>query len=242
MWTAIVLLWLAGNALRITILAVPPVIAMIRDEFALSATEVGLLSSIPPALFAIAALAGSLLGRAFGRQGGAGRRTDAGGSGLGAARLEHELRRAVRDDDPDVGGRGDHAADHATPRCASGCRGGSDWAPRSTPTGLLVGEVFPVLLTIPFVLPMVGGSWRSSLVFWSLPIAIIAVVVYFFAPRSEAESEHAIRAEAPRKWLPDWHVGLVWRLGGLLLLHQRHLLHRQRLHSHLSRQRWPGRT
>src|SRR3979411_2971857 len=61
MWTAIALLWLAGNALRITILAVPPVIAMIRDEFALSATEVGLLSSIPPALFAIAALAGSLL-------------------------------------------------------------------------------------------------------------------------------------------------------------------------------------
>src|SRR5207237_1776010 len=46
-WTAIVLLWLAGNALRLTILAVPPVIAMIRDEFALSATEVGLLSSIP---------------------------------------------------------------------------------------------------------------------------------------------------------------------------------------------------
>src|SRR5438552_10344451 len=61
MWTAIVLLWLAGNGLRLTILAVPPVIAMIRDEFSLSATEVGLLSSIPPALFAVAALAGSLL-------------------------------------------------------------------------------------------------------------------------------------------------------------------------------------
>src|SRR3981189_2143054 len=61
MWTAIALLWLAGNALAIPVLAVRPVIAMIRDEFALSATEVGLLSSIPPALFAIAALAGSLL-------------------------------------------------------------------------------------------------------------------------------------------------------------------------------------
>ena len=40
---AIALLWLAGNALRLTILAVPPVIAMIRDEFQLTATEVGLL-------------------------------------------------------------------------------------------------------------------------------------------------------------------------------------------------------
>ncbi|MEP6657917.1 MAG: MFS transporter, partial [Betaproteobacteria bacterium] len=60
-WPALALLWLAGNGLRITILAVPPVIALIRDDFGLSATEVGLLSSIPPALFAIAALAGSLL-------------------------------------------------------------------------------------------------------------------------------------------------------------------------------------
>jgi MFS transporter, CP family, cyanate transporter len=80
--------------------------------------------------------------------------------------------------------------------------------------GLLVGEVFPVLLTIPLVLPMLGGSWRASLVFWSLPIAIIAVVVYFFAPRPSRD-EQEIRTAAPRKWLPDWHVGLVWRLGGL---------------------------
>jgi len=58
---ALLLLWLAGIGLRLTILAVPPVLAMIRDDFGLSATEVGLLSSIPPALFAIAALAGSLL-------------------------------------------------------------------------------------------------------------------------------------------------------------------------------------
>src|SRR6476661_9165313 len=58
---ALLLLWLAGIGLRLTILAVPPVLAIIRDDFGLSATEVGLLSSIPPALFAIAALAGSLL-------------------------------------------------------------------------------------------------------------------------------------------------------------------------------------
>jgi CP family cyanate transporter-like MFS transporter len=81
--------------------------------------------------------------------------------------------------------------------------------------GLLVGEVFAVLLTIPYVLPMFSGSWRSVLVFWSLPVAIIAVVVYVFAPRPHRE--YAIREAAPRKWLPDWHVGLVWRLGGLFL-------------------------
>src|SRR6476661_2920255 len=60
-WLALLLLWLAGNGLRLTILAVPPVIATIRDDLRLSATEVGLLSSIPPAMFALAALGGSLL-------------------------------------------------------------------------------------------------------------------------------------------------------------------------------------
>ena len=60
-WKAVVLLWLSGNGLRLTILAVPPVIATIRDDLHLSATEVGLLGSIAPAMFAIAALVGSLL-------------------------------------------------------------------------------------------------------------------------------------------------------------------------------------
>src|SRR6185312_7623525 len=59
--TPALLLWLAGNGLRLTILAVPPVLATIRDDLALTATQVGLLSSIPPAMFALAALGGSLL-------------------------------------------------------------------------------------------------------------------------------------------------------------------------------------
>src|SRR5439155_24524740 len=49
--------------------------------------------------------------------------------------------------------------------------------------GLLVGEIFPTLLPIPLVLPLLANSWRLSLVFWSLPIAMISVAVYLFAPR-----------------------------------------------------------
>ena len=49
-----------------------------------------------------------------------------------------------------------------------------------------------------------------SLVFWSLPIAIIALVTCLFAPRA-GESHAAL----PQRWLPDWHTGLVWRLGAL---------------------------
>ncbi|HLW13125.1 MAG TPA: MFS transporter, partial [Casimicrobiaceae bacterium] len=57
------------------------------------------------------------------------------------------------------------------------------------------------------------GNWRLSLVVWSLPVAIIAIIVYAFAPRSRVA--HSANAGPRRKWLPDWHIGLVWRLGAL---------------------------
>jgi CP family cyanate transporter-like MFS transporter len=54
-------LWLAGVAMRMTILAMPPVIPQVHDELHMSETQVGLLIGLPLALFAIAAVAGSLL-------------------------------------------------------------------------------------------------------------------------------------------------------------------------------------
>jgi len=59
--TSLILLWLVGNALRLPILAVPPVIPALRDEFHLSGTQIGILTGLPVFLFAIAALAGSRL-------------------------------------------------------------------------------------------------------------------------------------------------------------------------------------
>src|SRR5882672_1434135 len=60
------LLWLAGNGLRITILAVPPVIPLIRTELGMSETQVGILTGLPPVLFACTAVLGSLLIARFG--------------------------------------------------------------------------------------------------------------------------------------------------------------------------------
>ena len=60
------LLWLAGAGLRLTILAVPPVIALIQSDLDLSGTEVGILSGLPMILFGIAALPGSLMIARFG--------------------------------------------------------------------------------------------------------------------------------------------------------------------------------
>jgi CP family cyanate transporter-like MFS transporter len=211
-WIAIALLWLAGNGLRLTILAVPPVIAMIRDDFGLSATEVGLLSSIPPALFAVAALAGSLLVAHLGVRGAlvGGLALVAAGSALRGSSANYSVLFATTV----VMSAGVAVMQPIMPTAVR------QWLPQRIglgtaiyTNGLLVGEIFPTLLTIPYVLPLLSGSWRLSLVFWSLPIAIIAIAIYFFGPRGDRE--HAAAAGALRKWLPDWHVGLVWRLAAL---------------------------
>src|SRR5690349_11981474 len=55
------LLWLGGVGLRLTILAPPPVISFIHADFHMTETEVGILSGLPTALFALAAVPGSLL-------------------------------------------------------------------------------------------------------------------------------------------------------------------------------------
>ena len=213
-WLSLLLLWLAGNGLRLTILAVPPVIATIRDDLRLSATEVGLLSSIPPAMFAIAALAGSLLVAHVGV-----RIAMVGGLALVA------IGSALRGVSPNyvvllattiVMSAGVALMQPIMPTAVR------QWLPTRIglgtalyTNGLLVGEIFAVLLTIPVVLPLVGGSWRMSLVVWSIPIALVALVVHAFAPPSQ--SPHAAASATPRKWLPDWHTGQVWRLGGLFL-------------------------
>ena len=43
-WVAASLLWFAGAGLRLTILAVPPVIALIQQDLGLTGTQVGILS------------------------------------------------------------------------------------------------------------------------------------------------------------------------------------------------------
>src|ERR1700724_2987610 len=61
LFKCVALLWLAGVALRLTVLAVPPVIPQIHTDLNLSETEVGILTGLPQVLFAGAAVAGSLL-------------------------------------------------------------------------------------------------------------------------------------------------------------------------------------
>jgi CP family cyanate transporter-like MFS transporter len=207
------LLWLCGIALRITILAVPPVVPRIAHEFALSATQVGLLGSIAPALFAVAAMAGALLVSRIGV-----RRALVGGLLLIAAGT------ALRGLSPDfavliatsvVMAAGVAIMQPVMPTTVR------HWLPREAiglgtatyTNGLLVGEVIPVLVTLPLLLPLVGESWRAALAAWALPIAATAWLVHARAPRFP--DPFLADKSTARRWLPDWHRGLVWRLGVL---------------------------
>jgi CP family cyanate transporter-like MFS transporter len=63
------------------------------------------------------------------------------------------------------------------------------------------------------VLPLFDGSWRAALAVWALPVLATAWLVHARAPRF-ADPFLAARG-TPRRWMPDWRSGLVWRLGVL---------------------------
>jgi MFS transporter, CP family, cyanate transporter len=204
------LLWLAGNALRLTILAVPPVIPLIHDQLDLNATQVGILTGLPSMLFAIAAVPGALLIARLGTRA-------ALVVGLGLTALGGALRGAI----PDVMwlyamtvamGAGVAIMQVTMPPAVRA------WFPNRIgfatavyTNGLLVGEILPVASTLPLVLPLMGGSWQWGFVFWSVPVAIIAVLVLTLAPATKNGT-----ATVGRRWWPDWNSHLIWRLGIML--------------------------
>lgn len=204
----VMLLWIVGIGLRVTILAVPPLIRLIHDDLRLTETEVGILSGLPPVLFGFAAVPGSLLIARVGA-------VSVVITGLLATALGCALRGAA----PDfvllcaatvLTGVGVAIMQPAMPPLVR------TWLPERIgfgtavyTNGLLVGEIIPVALTIPLVLPLVGESWRVAFVVWALPCAVFALLVLGFAPRPAVSAKPTAR---PR-WVPDWRSGLIWRLG-----------------------------
>ena len=205
--TCVAMLWIAGVGLRLTILAVPPLIRAIHDELSLSETQVGILSGLPPVLFMLAAVPGSLLIARLGA-----RATLI--AGLVITALGCALRGAV----PDffllcattvLTAFGVSIMQPAMPPLVRA------WLPERIgfatavyTNGLLIGEVLPVALTLPLILPLVAGSWRLAFVAWAIPCVVFAVVILAFAPRAAPTTD-----TAPRRWWPDWRSGLIWRLG-----------------------------
>lgn len=212
-FTALLLLWLAGTALRLSILAVPPVIPRIHDDLALNATQIGLLTGLPSMLFALAAVPGALLIARLGV-------TTAMVVGLALNALGGALRGTL----PDVYwlyamttvmGAGVAIMQVTMPPAVRA------WVPHRIAfatalytNGLLIGELAPVALMLPLVLPLLGGSWQWGFAFWSVPVAVITLAVATLAPRSSASAGAAVPTR--RRWWPDWRSSLIWRLGIML--------------------------
>jgi CP family cyanate transporter-like MFS transporter len=210
-WAAASLLWLAGVGLRLTILAVPPVIPLIQADLKLSGTEIGILSGLPLILFAIAALPGSLLIARFGALA-----TLVGGlliagvaSGLRGAWLDVWVLYAATI----VMSAGVAIMQPALPPLVQ------QWLPRRVSfgtaiytNGLLVGETLPVMLMIPLVFPLVDNSWRWGLAIWGMPLVLIALATLALAPRPK----ESVPATPDRRWWPDWRSKLLWQAGILV--------------------------
>lgn len=200
------LLWLIGNALRFPILAVPPVIPALREEFHLSGTEIGILTGLPVILFAAAALVGSRLVARLGA-------VAAVVAGLLLTALGSALRGITGDvmalfATTVVMAMGVAVTQPVVPALVA------RWLPRHIglgtaiyTNGFLIGEILPVAL-FPLLFPLLGASWRATFIFWALPIGAIALLVFAAAPRESA----AATAVSPR-WWPDWPARDIWRLG-----------------------------
>jgi CP family cyanate transporter-like MFS transporter len=75
--------------------------------------------------------------------------------------------------------------------------------------GLIVGEIIPVAIMLPLILPILDENWRWSLGVWSFPLIATAVAVIWFVAPSSA---NAVRSHAS-SWLPQWNSRLNWRIG-----------------------------
>ena len=203
---SLALLWLIGVALRLAILAVPPAIPALREEFSLTGTEIGALSGTPIVIFAVASLAGSRLVARIGV-------IAAATAGLLLTALGSASRSLAFDT---VGlfaatvvmGMGVAVAQPAMPALVG------RWLPKRLvlgtgvyTNGLLVGEILPVAL--PLLVPAFADNWRVTFALWAAPIVAIAVLTLMLAPREEA----ATVAGVSGRWWPDWPAWNVWRLG-----------------------------
>ena len=208
-WLALGLLWIAGFGLRLPVLAIPPVLPLMQTDLGLTGTHIGILNGLPVFLFAAAAIPGALLIARVGA-------LNAVIVGLLLAGIAGSLR-GFADNltwlylTTVLMGAGIAFMQPAMPALVRA------WTPErigfSTAlytNGLLVGEVVPVALTAPLVLPLVDGSWRGSLVFWGVPMIVIAVLM-LLAPRANNGT-----ATPSRRWWPDWRDGTIWRLGFIL--------------------------
>jgi len=206
----LLLLWLAGIATRLTILAIPPVIPLIRDELRMTEAQVGFLVALPVLMFAIAAVPGALLVARLGTR-----------LTLLAGILVTALAGAARGGTGDIWqlaiitmamGAGIAIVQPTLPAIVR------EWMPRQVAlgtavytNGMLTAVMLAPTLTIPLTLPLAGGSWRLDLVLWSAPVLATALLIALLGPRHPKLP--ATTKPLITRWWPNWKNPLIWLLG-----------------------------
>jgi len=204
----LLLLWLGGIDLRLTMLAVPPLIPLIHRELHLDEKAVGALVSLPVLILALAAVPGSLLIAKLGV-----RRALLFGLGLVA------VFGALRGFGPSTPtlfaatflmGAGVAVTQPAFPSLVR------EWFPRRIAiatavysNGILIGETVPTALTTPVgVLPLAHGDWRWAIAMWSVIVVVSAAGIVLAAPAGRAGVQGVVS-----RWWPSWREGQAVRIG-----------------------------
>ena len=201
-----VLLWLAGVDLRLTLLAVPPVIPLIHRDLGLDEKGIAALSNLPVLVLAASSVFGALLTARLGAR-----------RALVVGLWVIAIASALRGLGPSIPmlfamtlvmGAGIALIQPAFPslvRLWCGARiafGTAVWT-----NGLLCGEAFSASLTLPLILPLAGGSWERSFALWSVPVALTALALGTVRDGDEARNGDA------HAWFPNFRDRRVWMLG-----------------------------
>jgi len=204
----LLLLWLGGLDLRLTMLAVPPLIPLIHRELHLDEKAVGALVSLPVLILAVAAVPGSLLIAKLGIR-----------RALLIGLCFVGVFSALRGFGPSTPvlftatflmGVGVAVSQPAFPSLVR------EWFPHRIAiatavysNGILVGETLPTALTTPVgVLPLAHGDWRWAIAMWSVIVLLSAAGIVLAAPAGRS----VVKGVASR-WWPSWRESQAVRIG-----------------------------
>jgi MFS transporter, CP family, cyanate transporter len=206
-------LWLAGLYLRLPILVAPPLAPLIGVELDLNQSQTGALTTVPVLMLSLGALPGSFFIARFGAR-----------LALSFALVLLALASAARGLAPPAFvlfgstvllGFAVAVMQPALPvLVGQWCRGNLALGSAVYMNGMLMGEFIGAGLTLPFLLPLLEGDWRATLVVWSLPALLVAALVQLWhrsgeRPTPLADPAGALNPAAPVPTRGAWSLGIM---------------------------------
>ena len=211
----LVALWLVGWTLRVPILAAPPLAVEIGNSFGLGEAGIGALTMLPVMAVALGAIPAAWIISRYSL-----RRVIAGGVFVMA------VASAARGYVPSASllfacslimGLAVALFQTALPSATR------VWTPKHIAlgsavylNGMMLGETSGAGLTLPVVMPLAGGDWALAILFWSIPVVLIAALVAFMPIANETEENAPATSPNSQPTLPRWNDSHVWQYGLLL--------------------------